>query len=110
MVSGFASLNLVKSESLIPGTNDQKVVRGIELLGTKLNTPDGLSSFAESHNLSFVLGNLLSPVDCQYILSSLVSDEDITIEKTDGKELTIWRPVAAQAARFKLGLSDCGAI
>jgi len=79
---------------LIPGTSHEQVVRGFKFLWAKSESPNWTLALIDGEELS----------------TSLVFDQDCTVEEADGEQLAIWRPVAGNTPCWSLGLVDALAI
>ena len=90
----FSTLNRVERKLLVPRTRHEQVVRSFKFLRAKSDCPNWM----------------LALVDGEQLTTSFVLHQDGSIEKTDSKELSIWRPVARYALGWSLGLVDALAI
>lgn len=79
---------------MIPRTSHEQVVRSFKFLWAKSESPNWTLALIDGEELS----------------TSLVFDQDGTVEEADGEQLTIWRPVAGNAPCWSLGLVDTLAI
>jgi hypothetical protein len=79
---------------LIPRTSHEQVVRSFKFLWAKSKSPD----------------RTLALIDGEELSTSLVLDQDCTVEEADCEQLTIWGPVAGNTPGWSLGLVDALAI
>jgi len=79
---------------LIPGSSHEQIVRGFKFLWAKSKGPNWT----------------LALIDGEKVSSGLVLHQDCAIKEPNGKQLTVWRPVAGNTPCRSLGLVDTLAI